>query len=103
MYASSFYSTINTPARIASTSKTLIDDVFYNCFTKGVTSGNVTTSVSDHLTQFLIVSNKNSNRVTKNQIQIRTFNKQNKEKLTTDLDKVNWDEFFRAKQIGMNF
>lgn len=103
MYASSFYSTINTPARIASTSKTLIDDVFYNCFTKGVTSGNVTTSISDHLTQFLIVSNKNSNRVTKNQIQIRTFNKQNKEKLTTDLDKVNWDEFFRAKQIGMNF
>ena len=103
MYASSFYSTINTPARIASTSKTLIDDVFYNCFTKGVTSGNVTTSISDHLTQFLIVSNKNSNRVTKNQIQIRTFNKQNKEKLTTDIDKVNWDEFFRAKQIGMNF
>ena len=103
MYASSFYSTVNTPARIASTSKTLIDDVFYNCFTKGVTSGNVTTSISDHLTQFLIVSNKNSNRVTKNQIQIRTFNKQNKEKLTTDLDKVNWDEFFRAKQIGMNF
>ena len=103
MYASSFYSTINAPARIASTSKTLIDDVFYNCFTKGVTSGNVTTSISDHLTQFLIVSNKNSNRVTKNQIQIRTFNKQNKEKLTTDLDKVNWDEFFRAKQIGMNF
>ena len=103
MYASSFYSTINTPARIASTSKTLIDDVFYNCFTKGVTSGNVTTSISDHLTQFLIVSNKNSNRVTKNQIQIRAFNKQNKEKLTTDLDKVNWDEFFRAKQIGMNF
>ena len=103
MYASSFYSTINTPARIASTSKTLIDDVFYNCFTKGVTSGNVTTSISDHLTQFLIVSNKNSNRVTKNQIQIRTFNKQNKEKLITDLDKVNWDEFFRAKQIGMNF
>ena len=103
MYASSFYSAINTPARIASTSKTLIDDVFYNCFTKGVTSGNVTTSISDHLTQFLIVSNKNSNRVTKNQIQIRTFNKQNKEKLTTDLDKVNWDEFFRAKQIGMNF
>ena len=103
MYASSFYSTISTPTRIASTSKTLIDNVFYNCFTKGVTSGNVTTSVSDHLTQFLIVSNKNSNRVTKNQIQIRTFNKQNKEKLTTDLDKVNWDEFFRAKQIGMNF
>ena len=65
-----------------------------------VTSGNVTTSISDHLTQFLIVSNKNSNRVTKNQIQIRTFNKQNKEKLTTDLDKVNWDEFLEPNKLG---
>ena len=100
MYVSSFYSTISTPTRIASTSKTLIDNVFYNCFTKGVTSGNVTTSISDHLTQFLIVSNKNSNRVTKNQIQIRTFNKQNKEKLTTDLDKVNWDEFLEPNKLG---
>ena len=75
MYASSFYPTINTPTRIISTSKTLIDNIFYNCFTKDVMSGNIITSISDHLTQFLIFSNKNSNKITKIQIQIRTFNK----------------------------
>ena len=34
IYASSFYPTINTPTRITATSKTLIDDIFYNDFTK---------------------------------------------------------------------
>ena len=33
MYASSFYPTINTPTRITATSKTLIDNIFYNDFT----------------------------------------------------------------------
>ena len=34
MYASSFYPTINIPIRITASSKTLIDNVFYNDFTK---------------------------------------------------------------------
>ena len=92
IYASSFYPTINTPTR-TSTTKRLIDKIFYNCFTKDVMSDNITTSISNHLTQFLIVSNKNSNKVTKTQIQIRAFNKNNKEKLTANLNKVHWDEF----------
>ena len=32
MYASLFYPTINTPTHITSTSKTLTDNIFYNCF-----------------------------------------------------------------------
>ena len=60
MYALLFYPTINTPKHITSISKTLIDNIFYNCFTKDAMSGNITTSISNHLTQFLIVSNKNS-------------------------------------------
>ena len=34
IYASLLYPTINTPTRIATTSKTLIDNIFYNDFTK---------------------------------------------------------------------
>ena len=55
LYASSFYPTINTPTQITATSKTLIDNVFYNDFTKKVVAGNITTSISDHLTQYLII------------------------------------------------
>ena len=36
MYAPSFYPTINTPTRITATSKTLIDNIIYNYFTKKV-------------------------------------------------------------------
>ena len=39
MYASSLYPTINTPTRITATSKTLIDNIFYNDFTKKYQQG----------------------------------------------------------------
>ena len=50
MYASSFYLAIKTPPRITATSKTLIDNVYYDDFTKKIVAGNITTSISDHLT-----------------------------------------------------
>ena len=57
MYASSLYPTINTPTRITATSKTLIDNIFYNDFTKRNSAGNILTSISDHFTQYLLNSN----------------------------------------------
>ena len=59
MYVSSFYPTINTPTQITATSKTLIDNIFYNTFIKNILAGNIATSISDHLTQFLMTTNKN--------------------------------------------
>ena len=61
MYASSFYPTINTPTQIIATSKTLIDNIFYNGFTKKVVGGYITTSISDHLTDYLIVKHQTTN------------------------------------------
>ena len=40
-------------------SKTLIDNILYNNMTKNIISGNITTSISDHFTQFLLISNQN--------------------------------------------
>ena len=39
MYESSLYHTINTPTRIRATSKTVIDNIFYNNFTKKFQQG----------------------------------------------------------------
>ena len=63
MYASSFYPTINTPTRITATSKTLIDNIFYNDFTEKIVAGNITTSISDHLTQYLTTRDQTTNVV----------------------------------------
>ena len=40
--------------QITANSKTLTDNIFYNDVTNNIISGNITTSISDHLTQFLI-------------------------------------------------
>ena len=58
MYAFLLYPTINTPTTITATSKTLIDNIFYNDFTKKNSAGNILTSISDHLTQNLLISNQ---------------------------------------------
>ena len=39
MYASPLYFTNNTPTRITPTSKTLINNIFYNDFTKKIQQG----------------------------------------------------------------
>ena len=61
IYASLLYTTINTPTRITATSKTLIDNIFHNNFTRKITAGNIATSISDHLTQFLIIRDQTTN------------------------------------------
>ena len=61
MYASLLYPTTNTPTRITATPKILIDNIFCNEFTKKKKkkwAGNILTSVSDHLTQYLLISNQ---------------------------------------------
>ena len=87
MYASSFYPTINTPTQITATSKTLIDNIFYNTLTKNILVGNVATSISDHLTQFLITTNKHKSlpEKKKTQIDIQTYRNYTNDKFLIDL------------------
>ena len=47
------------PTRITTRSKTLIDNIFSNSLNSSYVSGNITTSISDHLPQFLLIPNIN--------------------------------------------
>ena len=58
MYGSSLYPTINSPTRITAASKTLIDNILYNDFTKKISAGNILTSISHHLAQYVLISNQ---------------------------------------------
>ena len=51
----SFLPYIYKPTKITNTSKTLIDNIFYNKIEKYAASGNLVTHISDHLAQFLII------------------------------------------------
>ena len=51
------------PTRIRGRTATLIDNILINSYENKCTAGSITTSVSDHLQQFLIIENfKNHTR-----------------------------------------
>ena len=48
-------SLITLPTRITNSSKTWIDNIFCNQFSRDIVSGNITVSISDHIPQFAII------------------------------------------------
>ena len=91
--------------RIPANSKTLIDNIFYNDVTKNIISGNITTSISDHLTQFLLISNQNPS--SKNQMldtdEKRSFRNINSMAFEEDRKKINWNEALTLSEENPNF
>ena len=57
IFSNNFTPQINLPTRITGTSSTLIGNILINFQENVYTSGNVTTSISDHLPQFRIIEN----------------------------------------------
>ena len=57
----SFFPYILQPTPLTSHSKTLIDNILSNIISPGAISGNLTSTISDHLPQFMIVPNVVSN------------------------------------------
>ena len=59
--SNSFVPYILQPARLTSHSKTLIDNIFSNIISTYAITGNLTSTISDHLPQFMIFPNVFSN------------------------------------------
>ena len=99
---SSFYKpTIVRPTRITPHSKTLIDNIFTNTL-ENFSSGNIRTSVSDHLPQYLIVEyNENgANKTDKIKHFYRDFKNFNREDFILDYISTSWDDIFANKTPG---
>ena len=83
---------INLPTRITGTSSTLIGNVLINFQENVSTSGNLTTSISDHLPQFRIIENLLSDTLIKKDVKTlkRDFSKFHSDNFIKDLRSVNW-------------
>ena len=72
--------------------------------TKNIISGNITASISDHLTQFLLISNQNPS--SKNQMlntnDKRSFRNINSMAFEEDLKKINWNEALTLSEENPN-
>ena len=95
IYVSSLYPTINTPTRIRATSETLGDNIFCNDFTKKNTTGNIATSISDHLTQFLIIRDQTTNFDNNRKKEVPKIRKFDKENFLADLTQINWNNYLK--------
>ena len=72
-------------------SKTLIDNIFFNCFQLTTLSGNITHLISDHLTQFVILEDfKTPKPPPKSNVYKRNFDIFDSNKLKEDLPKIDW-------------
>ena len=100
MYSASFFPTINSPTCITTTSKTTIDNIFY--ITEEITSGNITTSISDHLTQFIFTKNQNYSENEKQETEINSFRNYDKDLFTSELARNNWKEYLKLEENGVN-
>ena len=86
MYASSLYPTINTPT-------TLIDNIFYNDFTRKILAGNVLTSISDHLTQYFLISNQPELSLNSSKKETLKIRKLNKKCFQEEFRNIDWDNY----------
>ena len=66
IYATSLLPHITSPTDVSPRSKTLIDYIFSADTNEEVISGNILTSISDHLVQFLLFPLKSDSHLPKN-------------------------------------
>ena len=96
MYSNTLLPYITGPTRITPTSSTLIDNIFYNGIDENITSGNMVTSLSDHLGQFLIIPNNEILVKKKKIIYGRDYKNMNNDALLLDLNRLNWENIIKS-------
>ena len=89
IYSNSFFPTVNLPTLITASSKTLIDNIFYNDICKKIKVGNIATTISDHLTQFLAIPSKETPILFNHNIMKSSFKDFDPTKLKNELTKIN--------------
>ena len=94
------------PTRISNNSKTLIDNIFCNIpnpLVKSAMSGNISSSISDHLPQFFILPEFFSNSPpTKYNIISHDWEKFNNQSFLEDFEKINWNQVLQLNKLNAN-
>ena len=99
--SNSFIPLILQPTRITSHSNTLIDNVFSNVIDPDIISGNLTTTISDHLRQFSIILNMFDNiSGNKSNIYEQDSSKFDRENFILDYFSVDWEDLLKTDELN---
>ena len=92
--------TVDKPTRVRSTSATLIDNIFVNIPEQVLVSGNIISDISDHFSQFCILSSTVDQP--KENRKVRDFSKFSSRSFIADLLQVDWDEIIARGTDDIN-
>ena len=97
--------TVDKPTRVRSTSATLIDNIFVNTPEKVLVSGNIIPDISDHFSEFCILTSVVNQTKAESRI-VRDFSKFSPDSFIADIFHVDWNEILerdnRAIYTGEN-
>ena len=93
---------INIPTRLTNTSKTLIDNIFCNFSDPNSISGNIISSISDHLPQFLLTPDIKANSKPINEYSYRDWSKFNREQFLLDYFEIDWNKTLKLHKQNVN-
>ena len=99
--SNSFISLILQPTRITSHSNSLIDNIFSNVIDPDIISGNLTTTISDHLPQFVLIPHMFGNILcNKSNIYERDWSKFDQENFILDYFSVDWEDLLKIDDLN---
>ena len=93
----SFQPLILQPTRVTSHSATLIDNIFCNDLTVHSEGGNLTTSISDHFPQFVMIDNIHEQNYKRKRIYQRSFKNFNNDEFENELRQIDWNTLLTHK------
>ena len=99
MLSFSFLPRIIKPTRITLRSQPLIDNIFINELQSNIVAGNITTDISDHLTQFVAIPGDLHTEISSQDIHRRNYKKLNSDKFKENFNKINWKNLFSDKNV----
>ena len=101
IYTASLIPHITSPTPLNTRPKTLIDNIFSTTSDENICSGNIITSISDHLAQFLLVPIK-AKKKQKQEIYQRSFKNFDEKNFLEDLKNLNWDRVLELNKSNTN-
>ena len=100
-----FMPQITLPTRVTGRTATLIDNILINSYENKCTSGNIITSFSDHLLQFLIIENfKGQTYTIKNpKVTIQDYKSFNSESFQSNIKEIDWSLATENNDVDLGF
>ena len=99
--SNSFIPLILQQTRITIPSNTLLDNIFSNVIDPDIISGDLTSTISDHLPQFSIIPNMFGNiSGNKSNIYERDWSKFDQENLILDYFSVDWEDLLKTDELN---